>query len=125
MAGNAELVRRYIEAVSAGDLDTVESLITDDVAIHVPGRSAMSGERRGKEGVLAMFAAMRDRSGGTMPVQVHDLLESDEHVVALLQRTIAGVDARAAIVYHLRDGLISEIWPHEADQYALDEAMGG
>ncbi len=125
MASDAEIVRTYIEAVSAGDLDAIASSISDDVVFHIPGRNVTSGEQRGKDAVLAMFRTMRERAGGAMAVQIHDLLASDQHVVALVKRTIAGVDTQAAVIYHVRDGKVAEVWSHEGDQYALDEAMGG
>ena len=70
-----------------------------------------------------MFKGVLERSGGAMPVEVHDLLESEDHVVALVRRTMAGVDSRAVIVYHVADGKITELWSFEGDQYAIDEAM--
>ena len=125
MATDAEVVRAYIEALSAGDMDAVAERLHDDIFLHVPGRNPTSGERRGKEDVLDFLRRMSERAGGRMAVEVHDLLASDDHVVALVKRNLAGADTRAAIVYHLRDGRITGIWPHEGDQYAVDEAMGG
>ena len=58
-------------------------------------------------------------------MEVHDLLESDDHVVALLNRRIAGTDSRGIIIFHFSGGKISEVWPVEMDQYAIDEAMSG
>ena len=124
MAGDGHTVGEYIAALSSGDLAGVAARLHDDVVVTIPGRNVNSGVKRGKDEVLQMFGAMLERSGGTMPVEIHDLLESDEHVVALVRRTIAGADTRAAIVYHVRDGKIAEIWSHEGDQYALDEALG-
>lgn len=120
-----EVVRSYIEAVGSGDLDRVAELVTDDVRMHVPGRNPLSGEVRGRDGLLAMLGEVFERSRGSFEAEIHDLLASDEHVVALVKRTIAGLETRVAVVYHLRDGKIAEIWPHEQDQYALDEAFTG
>ena len=121
---NADVVRSYIDAVGRFDLETVSGLVSEDVVLHVPGRSPMSGDIRGRDGLIRMFERTREMSGGQMPPpDVHDITASNDHVVALLTRTIAGVEARAAIVYHVKDGKITEIWPHEQDQYALDEAV--
>ena len=45
-------------------------------------------------------------------------------MVVLVRRKIAGADAAAAVVYHVRDGKIGSIWIHEQNQYAVDEALG-
>lgn len=121
---NLEVVRSYIDAVGRSDLETAAGLVSEDIVMHIPGRNPMSGEIRGRDGLIAMFERTREMSGGQMPAaEVHDMTASENHVVALLTRTIAGVEARAAVVYHVEDGRITEIWPHEQDQYALDEAV--
>ncbi len=121
---NVDVVRSYIDAVGRFDLETAGELVSEDVVMHIPGRSPMSGEIRGRDGLIGMFERTREMAGGQMPVpDVHDITASDDHVVALLTRTLLGVEARAAIVYHVMDGKITEIWPHEQDQYSLDEAV--
>ena len=123
---NEEVVRSYIDAVGRFDLESATGLVSEGVVTHIPGRNPMSGEIRGRDGLVGMFERTRELSGGQMPPpDVHDITASDDHVVALLTRTIAGVEARAAVVYHVEDGKITEIWPHEQDQYAVDEAVSG
>lgn len=125
MATDTEVVRSYIDGISRGDMDAIGEALADDVVFHIPGRNPTSGEKHGRDEALAMFRTMLDRAGGSMKVDVHDLLSSDDHVVALVSRAIAGVDTTAAIVYHMRGGKIAELWSHEGDQYAIDEAMKG
>jgi ketosteroid isomerase-like protein len=123
---NIEVVRSYIDAVGRFDLETAARLVADDLVMHIPGRNPMSGEIRGRDGLIGMFEGTRDLAGGQMPVpKEHDITSSEDHVVALLSRTIAGVEARAAVVYHVMDRKITEMWPHELNQYALDEAVSG
>ncbi len=112
------------KAFNQGDLDRVGELIADDVVIHFPGRNPMAGEKRGKDEVMSFFRAMMDRAGvGSIPPDLHDILANDDHAVALMTRRVAGIDASVAVVYHVRDGKIAEVWPHEQDQYAVDEAL--
>ena len=60
-------------------------------------------------------------------VDVHDVLATGEHVVALL-RTTASREGRElsmnrANIYHVRDGKITEAWLLTTDQRAADEFL--
>ncbi len=121
---NEEVAREYLRAFNEGDLDRVGELLAEDVVVHFPGRNPMSGAKRGKDEVMAFFRAMIDRAGvGQVPPEVHDILASDDHAVALMTRKVAGIYASVAVVYRVRNGKITEVWPHERDQYAVDEAL--
>lgn len=121
---NGEVVRGYLQAFNEGDIDRVAELLDNDIVIHFPGRNPMSGENRGKDEVVIFFRAMMERAGvGRVAPEIHDILAGDDHVVALMTRNIAGIDASVAVVYRIRNGRIIEVWPHERDQYAVDEAL--
>lgn len=122
---NEDVVRGYLGAVAAGDLETATGHLADDVTFHIAGRGPMSGDRHGREEVLALLQAAAQAAGGRLAVEIHDLLATDDHAVALVRRTIAGADLPAAIVYHIAGGKIAEAWVHEFNLYAMDEAIGG
>lgn len=122
---NEEVVRAYIAALAEGDMDRVGEFLSDDVVFHMGGRNPMSGDKRGRDESIGMLRMASERAGGRLAVDVHDVLANDEHVVALVRRKIAGIDTTAAIVYHVGDGRITEVWIHEGDQQALDEALAG
>jgi ketosteroid isomerase-like protein len=46
-----DVMRRYLAAVQRGDWATGFGFFTDDVTLHVPGRSSLAGEHRGREAV--------------------------------------------------------------------------
>ena len=52
---NAELFRRSYAAFQAGDLDTVRSLLADDVIWHNPGSNHLSGDYRGVDAAMGLF----------------------------------------------------------------------
>jgi len=122
---NLELLRRGYAAYGSGDMDTINELFADDVVWHIGGRSALSGDYEGKEQVFGFFAKLLELSDGTSKVEVHDLLASDDHGVAVVTesatrggRSHAG---NAVHVLHLRDGRVTEFWDAQTDQYAADE----
>ena len=122
---NLELLRRGYAAYGSGDMDTINELFADDLVWHVAGRSPLSGDYDGKEQVFGFFARLQEMSEGTSKVEVHDLLASDDHGVAVVTesatrggRTHKG---SATHVFHLRDGKVTEFWDAQTDQYAADE----
>jgi hypothetical protein len=69
---NAELFRRSYAAFQAGDLDTVRSLLADDVTWHNPGGNHLSGDYRGVD--AAMGPERRppsDQERGSAPADGH------------------------------------------------------
>ena len=43
-----DVMRSYLEAVQRGDWATGFGFFADDIVLHVPGRSALAGEHRGR-----------------------------------------------------------------------------
>ena len=63
-------------------------------------------------------------SGGTIRLELHDVLANDEHAVALVRiradRPGEQLDDRSVQVFHIRDGKAAEVWTYPADLYASD-----
>ena len=55
-----DVMRRYLEAVQRGDWRTGFGFFADDIVLHVPGRSSLAGEHRGREAATAR--RLRDRA---------------------------------------------------------------
>jgi ketosteroid isomerase-like protein len=122
---NQSLLQSLYDAFSRRDLDTVRTLFADDIVFHQPGRNPTSGDYQGIDEVLGLLRTLGERSGGTFRSQVHDLLATDEHAVALLrvtaERADLAVDVPVVHVWHVRDGKLAEVWAHPVDQHLLDQ----
>jgi uncharacterized protein len=117
---------RYIDAVRAGDWEAAFRFFADDIVLRVPGRSALAGERRGREAARAYIdAALAKAHGQEVEVELIDMLASDERVALIVRERFArpdgDVEIRRANVYRIAGGQVVEIWIFEADQYAADE----
>ncbi len=103
----------------------IAELFADDTVWHVPGNSPLAGDYRGRDSVLAYFGKSVELTGGTLKVEVHDILANDEHGVALThdtaQRGGKSLDDNAVQVFHIRDGKVVETWFHPGDQATTDE----
>jgi uncharacterized protein len=121
-----DVMKRYMAAVRSGDWDAAYALFGEDVVGHVPGRSALAGELRGRAAVIAYIEAARARShGADVEVELLDMLASDERVLLRVRERFAGAgEIERANVYTVRDGQIVEAWIYEGDQYAVDELLG-
>lgn len=123
---NEDLVRAGFAAYARGDL---QALVTDffspDIVWHVPGRGPLAGDHAGHDAVGAHFALVRELSGATHRVELHDVLANDDHAVALhaarAERPGKQFDVSAMQVFHIRDGKITEAWTVHHDLYAFDE----
>lgn len=122
---NEDLLRRGYAAFSNGDMETVGSLLADDVQWHVPGKSPISGDYKGKEEVFGFFAKLIEMTGGKLTVEVHDILANDEHGIVLVNGTAERdgkrLVANSVHVHHIRNGKTAELWDHPTDLYELDE----
>ena len=127
---NEELARSEMEAAVRGDLEGMLDHYTDDAILHYPGRNALSGTHRGKDGIRKWGRKFGELLGeeGSLARTVHDILASDDHAIQLVSVEAKRADGRrarwnAACVMHVRDGKISEVWLNIDDPYSVDELL--
>ena len=53
----ADLIGRYLDCARAGDWERAFRFISDEIVLHVPGRSAFAGEVRGLDAVRRYLEA--------------------------------------------------------------------
>lgn len=78
----ARLHQAQNELYRGGDPHLVSTLLTDDIAWHVPGTNAIAGHYRGVDDVLAYMRRRRDLARSTMIMHLGELLVGDEDHVA-------------------------------------------
>ena len=112
---NATLARELTDAFDRGDMAALDRFLADDVVWHEIGRAE---PRRGKAALAAMAAADYTITG-----ELHDVLASDGHAIALIEATaIRGgksLTYRTAEIYHVRDGKVVERWAFSDDTAAI------
>jgi ketosteroid isomerase-like protein len=122
---NEELLRKGYDAFGRGDMATVQSLFAEDIVWHFPGKGPLAGDHKGVGEVMAWFGRSAEMSGGTLRVEVHDIVANNDHGVALTGVTAEREGKRYAdnsvAVYHVRDGKVVEVWNHPGDLYAADD----
>jgi uncharacterized protein len=123
---NIAALRRGYEAFQNGNLDLLrDELFDPDIVWHAPGRNILSGDFHGSDAVIANFVKQFEETGGTFKVEVHDILGSDAHAVALgtasAERNGKSMSEPYAHVCHLREGRVTESWILNLDSYRVDD----
>ena len=117
---NAVLVRRSLEALNSGDMESMVALLDDDVEWYEIGRAEPI---RGK-------AALAQRIGsGLSDTQfsgvIHDVVANDDHTIALVETTATrggrSLTYRTAEITHVRDGKVTARWAFSDDTAAINE----
>ncbi|MGO9908293.1 MAG: RNA 2',3'-cyclic phosphodiesterase [Solirubrobacteraceae bacterium] len=126
------VLRRFYEAQArmyAGDgSERVAELLSDDVVWHVPGASAIAGEHRGVDGVLAYMDKRRRMVDYSYRVTVHGAALIAGRVVQLAggRAVRDGVEVawETVGVFRVLEGRIAECWLIPFDQAAFDRIWG-
>jgi acyl-CoA thioesterase FadM/ketosteroid isomerase-like protein len=126
---NQELLsefRRDQRAMYAGGpLEAVADRLTEDVVWHVPGRSPIAGDHRGRDAVVAYFRQRRELADNTLRIEIRESLADEVAVVELADghACLAGEDAswRTVGLYRLEAERIAEAWlvPFDVDHFDL------
>jgi ketosteroid isomerase-like protein len=127
MHQNEKLLRDADEAQMKGDVEAFVGFYADDVIVHIPGKSSLAGDYKGKDQFVELFGRFMERTP-EYSFEPHAYLADDEHGIILqrshYQRGDETVDCNDTFVCHFRDGKISEFWLSSDDPYAVDAFLG-
>lgn len=125
-ASALSVVKRYADAWAAGDGATVIGLYSDDIVLHYFGDNALAGDHAGKAAALAALGTITQAVKRAAP-EIHDVLGGEHHAAILAkERWGEGDDAvelSRVLLYHVRDGKISECWIYDGDQRLVDRIL--
>src|SRR5438093_2516915 len=126
---NALAYRRTADAFRERNSEALAGLIDEHVVWHVPGENPLAGEVHGREELFGFFDRLRELTDDTFTLREHDVLATDDHVVALsvmsAVRDGVRMDVKVISAFHFRDGRKRERWFHPVDLAAWDRMLGG
>jgi hypothetical protein len=125
---NADLVRELYRAFAERDTAALEEIIAENAVWHVPGRSRLAGEHRGRAAVLAYFNGLLQRTAGTFRAEIIDVFATEMRAVAWARATGQrgpgmSYDGLFCLVVAIDDYQLVEGWLMHADTYAFDEFL--
>jgi uncharacterized protein len=121
---NVAMARAAYSAFAQGDLEKVAAVWANDIIWHVNGNSPLAGEYKGQEEIFGFFGRLFELSGGTLELDVHDILANDDHITVLVtmnaERNGQRLEMRSVHVMQLEQGLMREFWSFEEDPVTDD-----
>jgi ketosteroid isomerase-like protein len=131
MADNADVdvVKRGYEAFNRGDVETLGALFTDDAVQHVPGNSQISGEKKGRDSILAYYGQVAQLTDGSFTAELESATPDGSGKVvakhhAQGKRGDKILDSHDTLVFTLEDGKFAKLDESTEDQAATDAFWG-
>lgn len=121
---NETTLRAYSEAWLAGDAATMFGIYSDDFTLHYFGQSQFAGDHVGKAAAVGTLMKVGQVANRKL-LAVHDTMASDTHGAILaherFERDGRTMETHRVLLYHFREGQMTECWLYDEDQRAVDE----
>ena len=122
-------LREGYAAYNRGDFEAAAAMFHPDAEWH-PYLGALEGEiYRGRDAIVAMWRSLEEGFGGSLHVEILELIGCGEDVVAIIETQVrgerSGIEVRQtwAQVAKMRDGLVQSVRPYP-DRAAALAAVG-
>jgi ketosteroid isomerase-like protein len=123
-----DIIRRGYKAFGEGDMATLGSLYTPDVVQRQPGNNQTSGEYRGVDNVLGLYAKLFELSGGTFTADLKSVKTEGDKVVSVhhakAEREGKTLDVDESIEFTFSGDKISLLALTTGDEAAEDAFWG-
>jgi uncharacterized protein len=123
---NVALLRKGYDAIAQGDLLSVLQLFAENGVMHVGGTGPLSGDHQGREAIGEAFAGLFEWTGGTVRLQVGEIVADDQHAVATVRETARRasdgllLDVSEVHLFRMVNGAAAEFWDLPTDRDAHD-----
>src|ERR1700758_2765850 len=113
-------------AYGRGDFSALQNqFFAEDIIWHVAGPGPMAGQYEGIAQVMSVLGKLSQLSGGTVETELHDVLVSNDHTVALAtiraERSGKKLQLNLGHVIHSVNGKATEVWTYTSDPTAAAE----
>lgn len=126
MGAKADVVGRLFDAlIVKQDMAGARALFADDVRFTYYGQSSVAGEYKGPDEFFGLFGTIMEKTGGTYAPELHDVTDSDEHAVVLVnikaQRGGKSYAYGHTVVFHVEGGKVTEGFASDTDETMVKE----
>jgi ketosteroid isomerase-like protein len=121
---NAILLEKLYADFSEGDMKSVLSACADNITFNVPGKSPLAGKYTKENFVTGFVSKLTELSGGTLKMEVHDILAGDRHATVLLsdhlEKKGQAIQLRTVHVWRFENNLPVAWYEYPRDLYSFD-----
>ena len=125
---NVELVRTGYAAFNRRDFDAAAAIFHPQAEWY-PYLGAVEGDLyRGRETIVKMWSSLNEGFGGTLRIEIRELIDCGEEVVAVVEARATGSGSGAEVqqtwaqLATVRDGLVFRVKPYPGREDALEAA---
>jgi uncharacterized protein len=122
---HAAALEAIYEFFSQGNAEGVLAHCAENVTFQVEGKSPLAGKYT-KQDFPGFLAKQKELSGGTHRLELHDVMASDQHAVALCSEFVTKgdkpVQMRMAHVWRFQNGKPVAWYSYPRDLYQFDAA---
>ena len=116
-------ISHLVETFNRRDLEPA-IIFADDVVLHCPGKSRVSGTYQGKPGVIEFWQKQINLTARSFEAKVISVCQGEGALIIVMEMRVNQADETFSWQrinrYHIADGRIVEAWIYEGDQYAAD-----
>jgi ketosteroid isomerase-like protein len=121
---NALLLEKLYSDFAKNDLAAFLGACPDQITFQIPGKSKLGGKYDKKTFVSDFVPKLMELSGGSFKLEVHDILASDRHAVALgsdsITRNGKTTELRTVHVWRFENGKPVAFYEYPRDLYQFD-----
>jgi uncharacterized protein len=106
-------------AFGRGDFSALQNqFFAENIIWHVAGTGPLAGDYLGIAQVMVVLGKISEMSGGTVETDLHDVLVSNDHTVALAtiraERSGKQLQLNLVHVIHSENGKATEVWTYSS-----------
>ncbi len=120
MMSHLAKLNAFFTAYAVKDVSAIRDVMAEDIVWRFPGHHPLAGEHRGIAEVLALFDLLASADFQSQPIV---LAEAGDYVIdhhRARSSAGSGLDLTWCVVYHFRDGKLSEASHFCSDQHRAD-----
>ncbi len=122
---NAAVLEKIYADFARGDIPSILAACDDKMTFQVAGKSKLAGKYTKENFASGFVAKLHELSGGSLKVEVHDILASDRHGVVLASDHVTKkgetIQMRTVHVWRIENGKPVAWYEYPRDMYQYDQ----